>query len=229
MGSTEGGDELPVRARDALVDLLVAGFAREGGEHGLAGAVEVVLLPAGAEVAVTSVEAAHALERAGLIAQRRPDDGSAYVRVRPSWDEPAVRRLHTYRDVLTHAPRGQGLAVRLEQARALFAKELFFEVHELLEPAWQRASGEARQLLQGLIQASVAWYHWGRGNRHGARVLASAATEKLGGGPDHWLGFPLAEVRRALDGWSSWWSSGAIGRPPELPFARSSAALELRR
>lgn len=229
MGSTEGGEDLPVRARDALVGLLVAALAREGGEHGLARAVEVALLPAGAGVPVISIETASALERAGLIAQSRPDGGSTYVRVRPGWEEPAVRRLHAYRDVLTHAPRGHGLTVRLEQTRALLAKELFFEVHELLEPAWQRASGEARQLLQGLIQASVAWYHWGRGNRHGARVLANAAAEKLGGGPGDWLGFPLAEVRGALDRWSSWWGSGAIGRPPELPFAGSSATPEPRR
>jgi hypothetical protein len=229
VGSTDGADDLPVRARDALVGLLVAGLARKGGERDLAHAVEVALLPAGAEVGLTSVEAANALERAGLIAQRHPDGGSAYVRVRPDWDEPAVRRLYAYRDVLTQAPRGQELAVRLEQARALLGKELFFEVHELLEPTWQRASGEARQLLQGLIQASVAWYHWGRGNQHGARVLASAAAEKLRGGPGDWLGFPLADVRRAVDGWSSWWSSGAIGRPPELPFAGTSAAPKLRR
>jgi Domain of unknown function (DUF309) len=219
-GEPKHEDDLPVAARDALARLLMVCLGGEVGDRTLERALAIALSPGDVPIVpAASGEAELALERAGLIARRRGAGGPGYVRVRPSWDEPAVRRLNAYGDALTRVPRGKGLAVRLAQARVLLAKELFFEVHELLEPAWLEASGEARRLLQGLIQASVAWYHWRRGNRRGAQTLASAAIAKLDGAPGDWSGFPLAEVRDAVQSWSSWWTGGGVGTPPALPFA----------
>ena len=63
-------------------------------------------------------------------------------------DDPAQRRraraiLERYRVALEHAPRGDDLATRLAQATVLFAAALHFEVHEVLEPAWRDATGDA--------------------------------------------------------------------------------------
>jgi hypothetical protein len=72
------------------------------------------------------------------------------------------------RPLLAPAP---GLRQGLDAAALLFDAGLFFEAHEVLEPYWTAASGEAREALQGLIQVAVGWQHLANGNREGARSL----------------------------------------------------------
>jgi predicted metal-dependent hydrolase len=69
----------------------------------------------------------------------------------------------------------------LEAAAILFDAALFFEVHELLEPHWLAARGEAREALQGLIQIAVAWQHLANGNVAGARSLLADGAARLHG------------------------------------------------
>ena len=64
-------------------------------------------------------------------------------------------------------------------AQVLFNAELFFEVHELLEGDWRRATGDLKTLLQGLIQVAVGLHHQAEGNVHGALTRLSAGNEKL--------------------------------------------------
>jgi DUF309 family protein family protein len=71
------------------------------------------------------------------------------------------------------------LDVLLNEAATLFAAGLYFEVHELLEPAWMRADGAARQSLQGLIQIAVGFQHLANGNLDGARSLLHEGAAKL--------------------------------------------------
>lgn len=71
------------------------------------------------------------------------------------------------------------LEVLLDEAAALFAAGLYFEVHELLEPAWMRADGCTRLRLQGLIQVAVGFQHLANGNRDGARSLLHEGAAKL--------------------------------------------------
>jgi predicted metal-dependent hydrolase len=106
----------------------------------------------------------------------------------------------------------------MAQTPVLLAEELFFEVHELLEPAWLTAEGAERRILQGLIQAAAAWYHWSRGNLRGAMSLMSEAGAKLGAAPPRWYGTDLEEMRSAVSEWQRWLASGADGTPPRLPF-----------
>ena len=71
----------------------------------------------------------------------------------------------------------------LDRAAALANHGLFFEVHELLEPVWFRATEPARTALQGLIQIAVGFHHLENGNREGARsllVLGLAKTADAG-------------------------------------------------
>jgi DUF309 family protein family protein len=73
------------------------------------------------------------------------------------------------------------LAHALAAAAALFDAGLYFEVHEILEPHWSRATGETRETLQGLIQAAVGWQHLANDNVAGARSLLQEAVMRLHG------------------------------------------------
>jgi len=219
---------LPLAARDALVRLLLADLAGGRTASCVAGALEVASLAEGARVAgdEASARVGEALLAAGLVAHVPADGGPttgtrALVRVAPRWEETAVRRLQEYDVALRGVARGGDLTARLAQARRLFALRLHFEVHEVLEPPWQRAGGDDRRTLQGLIQAAVAWHHWRHGNVAGATRLANAARVKLESAPDDWHGFPVAVVRRGVVTWERWLADGARGAAPPLPFARA--------
>lgn len=61
----------------------------------------------------------------------------------------------------------------------LFNAGEFFECHDVLEELWTDTLGEERLFYQGLIQASVALFHFGNDNLGGARKLYYAAVQKL--------------------------------------------------
>jgi hypothetical protein len=111
--------------------------------------------------------------------------------------------------------RGFGdLTPLLDRAAGLANHGLFFEVHELLEPAWFRAAEPARTALQGLIQIAVAFHHLETGNREGARSLLVEGVAKVVRAPTAlplettgWLG----ELRAALA------TLAAGGRPGVIP------------
>jgi hypothetical protein len=67
----------------------------------------------------------------------------------------------------------------LGRAARLADAGLFFEAHELLEPAWMRAEGRERTALQALIQVAVACHHAEHGNRAGAVSLLAEGLAKL--------------------------------------------------
>lgn len=64
-------------------------------------------------------------------------------------------------------------------ALILWDQELFFEVHELLEEAWHKATGNNRKVLQGLIRAAGVYVHLPRGNTRGAEKMAAKARQAL--------------------------------------------------
>ena len=75
-------------------------------------------------------------------------------------------------------PREPSLRTALAQAAVLFDAGLYFEVHELLEPYWLRASGIERETVQGLIQIAVGFQHLANGNVAGARALLHDGSAK---------------------------------------------------
>lgn len=54
----------------------------------------------------------------------------------------------------------------------------FFEAHETLEVYWNTLSGYEKELVQSIIQAAVAYYHFGRGNKVGAKKLLTRAVTR---------------------------------------------------
>lgn len=126
-------------------------------------------------------------------------------------------RLRRYLAALEQVPIGSDLPTRLAQARVLFAHALFFEVHEVLEAPWRDAAGDERRVLQGVIQAAVAWHHGARGRSGPALRAASAAAAKLVDAPPTWHGFPVAALRALLDGYRD---GVGRGEPPGPPAVR---------
>lgn len=61
------------------------------------------------------------------------------------------QRLARYSQALALLP---GDAPLMHQASVLWDLQLFFEVHEILEPAWIAAEGDEKRLLQALIRAA---------------------------------------------------------------------------
>jgi hypothetical protein len=125
------------------------------------------------------------------------------------------------------APSEPSLAALLDRAARLADAGLFFEVHELLEPRWMRAEGEARLGLQGLIQVAVALHHAEHGNRAGAVSLLGEGLAKLEAGAGA-LPLPLATWLPRLRDLLAAWRTGAPPPPPPpwpSPPARGSEAL----
>ena len=98
------------------------------------------------------------------------------------WAAPLAERARRASTALARRPLREAapdLAQVLDDAAALFDAGLHFEVHEILEPHWVTSEGEAREALQGLIQAAVGFQHLANGNLAGARSLLIDASGRL--------------------------------------------------
>lgn len=127
-------------------------------------------------------------------------------------------------------PEAREVAWALCVAAALFNEELFFEVHEVLEPYWARAEGELRSFLQGLIQIAVGLHHRAHGNWRGARALLGEGTAKLAPFRPQAHGLALEDLCRSIAAIASEPSGGeASGAPlPKLVF-RGAQGSEISR
>jgi hypothetical protein len=111
--------------------------------------------------------------------------GGGRVRLRGAYEahrEVLCRRAAAALRVLERggtAREGATLAAALDRAARLADAGLFFEVHELLEPAWLRSDGVERLGLQGLIQVAVGFHHAAHGNREGALSLLGEGIVKV--------------------------------------------------
>jgi hypothetical protein len=114
--------------------------------------------------------------------------------------------------------RDPPLPVALAAAATLFDAGLYFEVHELLEPYWGRASGSDREALQGLIQVAVGFEHLANGNAGGARALLEEGCVRMQGRQLERidLGSFAREVRACLEGISA----STADTPPTFDWPR---------
>ena len=60
-----------------------------------------------------------------------------------------------------------------------FNKGFYFECHDTLEELWMETVGNDRLFLQGLIQVSVGFYHFGNSNYKGAVSQFMKGLQKL--------------------------------------------------
>ena len=75
----------------------------------------------------------------------------------------------------------------------LFNEEEYFECHDVLEELWSETVGKERKFLQGLIQASIALFHFGNENFGGAKKLYLSAVKNLDFHGDEFMGIKLGE------------------------------------
>ena len=87
----------------------------------------------------------------------------------------------------------------LQKSVVLFNHQLFFEVHEVLEPQWMKEQGEVKRFLQGLIQIAVAFYHLGRSNLAGSRSLLHEGLIKIAPHSPAFLGVELRDFIAGLE------------------------------
>jgi hypothetical protein len=148
-------------------------------------------------------------------------DGTLVDVHRPHLERVRRHAAHARRAVAAfHARPAVGapdrVAAAVERAIALWNERLFFEVHEVLEAEWVRATGAERQALQGVIQIAVALHHHAHGNARGARTLMREGRERLAatGGS-----LPALDVDRLLADTGSWDAppdAAVLDDPPRL-------------
>ena len=102
-------------------------------------------------------------------------------------------------DAWSGAPGTLALDGVLQKSVVLFNHQLFFEVHEVLEPQWMQEQGEVKLFLQGLIQIAVAFYHLGRGNLAGTRSLLQEGLIKISPHSPTCLGIELQDFIAGLE------------------------------
>lgn len=80
-----------------------------------------------------------------------------------------------------------------------FNKREFFEAHETLEEYWNTLAGHEKELVQSIIQAAVAYYHFGRDNRVGARKLLLRAVSRAQSVPDGTLAIETGPYLQTIE------------------------------
>ncbi len=60
-----------------------------------------------------------------------------------------------------------------------FNNRQFFDCHETLEHLWMHDQSPERELIQGIIQIAVGYYHYLRDNRIGALKLLTRGLERI--------------------------------------------------
>jgi uncharacterized protein len=122
---------------------------------------------------------------------------------------------------VTRLPADSALA--LDRGKALYNAGLYFEAHEAWEDAWRAEAGEARQLLQGLIQVAAGYLKASQGLPGGAVRLLEAGLSRLSGLPEGAGGLALARFREGVGRdlcearlWEAGERSGLGAAPPRL-------------
>ena len=110
---------------------------------------------------------------------RRAEEVADYYRrknLAPPYSEYIDERLKHYRLALESLREDSSL---LEQAAGLWDLGLFFEVHEILEPAWMEAAGNEKRLLQALIRAAGVYINLELGYEQRAQKISAKTLPVL--------------------------------------------------
>jgi len=75
----------------------------------------------------------------------------------------------------------------------LFNEEEFFECHDVLEELWSEVIGDERAFYQGMIQASVALFHFGNENLGGARKMYESSRKLIEPYAPNYLGMNVEQ------------------------------------
>lgn len=82
---------------------------------------------------------------------------------------------------------------------AQFNDREFFECHETLEHLWMEDRSAERELIQGIIQIAVGYYHYGRSNRVGALKLLIRGLERVNKYDDRTMDLNIRRFAHEVD------------------------------
>ena len=81
----------------------------------------------------------------------------------------------------------------------LFNQERYWESHEALEAAWKTASGDEKEILQGLILIAAALVHWQKDERQVALSVLKRARDKLANHETEYSGIDLNGLTNKIE------------------------------
>ena len=61
----------------------------------------------------------------------------------------------------------------------LFNSKNWYEAHDAFEHIWNTLDGDERQVIQGILQVSVAQFHLEKGNLNGATILLGEGLGRI--------------------------------------------------
>ncbi len=125
--------------------------------------------------------------------------------------------LQTWQALRTgHAGRHlRGRRAAAARGAVLFNAGLFFECHEFFEGIWRRAPAADRPCYQGIILVAAAFYHYEKGNLHGARVKLAEGIKRLRRCAPARVGLQIDDWLQRLEPWLARIARGEPGRPLE--------------
>jgi uncharacterized protein len=89
----------------------------------------------------------------------------------------------------------------LAEGLACYRKGEFFRAHEFWESIWVASANPEKNLLQALIQITVALHHAQSGNRTGAEILMRKALRRLESCPPHLGAISVPILRDEVSAW----------------------------
>jgi hypothetical protein len=208
----------PLPLRNALAELALSAHDDEASRDALAWlAAERRSAPPAS--AAERLVALHLIDAGGdrVLAVHAPHEGAAAAH--------AMKALRAAEAFAT-MPVSTGIGRAVRRAAALWRERLFFEVHEVLEVVWQKATDDTRQALQGVIQIAVAYHHLAHGNLRGARSLLGEGRRRLASVPDETLELDLPALLSATEPWEAALGTGTqpVLDLPELRLRSAPSA-----
>lgn len=137
---------------------------------------------------------------------------------RPFWRYFWSQSLRVYQAVLylVHHPRHPTLPEELYRGLVLFDFGLFFACHEYFEGLWRAAPEGDRAFYQGLVQVAAAFYHYEKGNPHGAVTLLRRGQSRLESYRPGVRGLDVDRIIAALEPWEGRFARAEAGSPPQF-------------
>jgi predicted metal-dependent hydrolase len=81
----------------------------------------------------------------------------------------------------------------------LFNQERYWESHEALESAWKMASGDEKEVLQGLILVAAALVHWQKNEKEITLSVLKRARDKLATHGTQYSGIDLESLTDKIE------------------------------
>lgn len=99
---------------------------------------------------------------------------------------------------LDEAPTFKPKEAIIEEAKAYFNAERYWECHETLESVWRPAKGDERSLVQGIILVCAALVHEQRGERDVALGIFRRALPQIAWGERTYHGVDVRRLRHEV-------------------------------